>query len=587
MQERLPDREKEKTPSFEPKVQAVGLNVILRDEILRQIADFKQNKGIVELAQYAPDLAERWKAIEPIIRQDIQAGQHKSFLDFAVDLDDFLTEVSQYLEENGQRVDSLRDFVDRALLTEEELAVIFARISRTRLPFEELAKEATTESSRKFHEKWTVSPEGFGHGSIADHAILHFRVDNFSSMAIDWITTNRLGGYTEYSARYQQVLPGYYYTPEAIALDPRLSVVYREAQDRMVTTYEELIAMGVEYLKSERAQEIDPSRAPDERESQEAYEARLRRIAQDHFKNLMTAARLSNVGVTVDSREAEHMITKFESSGIEEIERLGQLLKEEGLKSAPTLIKYAGRNEYLVASRDAKESISARIGPTVAPSLGRDLQNKAILREFDPNAEARFLAAFQYDAPGQDALWDELFAKARQMTEEEKEQALAEAFARVGSHDALVRDAEFACDYLFEFFCDYGLLRELERHRMNSFKSKPLGIRHGFFISDLAYEMAENGVTETTQIFTEAIKRAEDAHEAIASRYPEYAPYLVTRSHLRPSLFEMNFRQAFYFSRLRTGPRAHYTAQRLMGDAYRQAAEVHPLLWRHLKVVSR
>lgn len=586
MPERLPNQEQEKTQNFEPKVQAVGFDVAIRDELYRQISALRENRGKMELARRAPGLLNQWRDLEPRIEKALQAGELQPFFDFAHDLDEFLPEVDQQIDQDNQQVDTLRNFVDRALLTEEELAVIFARISRTRLPFEELAKEATAESSRKFHEKWTVSSEGFGHGSIADHAILHFRVDGFSSMAVDWITTNRLGGYTEYSARYQQVPPGYYYTPEAIALDPRLSVVYREAQDRIVTAYEELVAMGVEYLKSERAQEIDPTRRPNERESEEAYEARLRRVAQDHFKNLMTAARLSNVGVTVDARTAEHMISKFESSGIEEIERLGQLLKEEGLKLTPTLIKYAGRNEYLVASRQAKGVISEKVGQTVAPNLARELQNKAILREWDSQAEARFLTAFQYDAPGQDALWDELYAKTSRMTEEEKEKALQEAFARLGTHDALVRDAEFATDYLFEFLCDYGLLRELERHRMNSFKSKPLGIRHGFFIPDLACEMKETEPA-TIRIFTEAIKRAEDAHEAVAARYPEYAPYLVTRSHLRPSLFKMNFRQAFYFFRLRTGPRAHYTAQRLMGDAYRQAAEVHPLLWRHLQVVGR
>ena len=57
--------------------------------------------------------------------------------------------------------------LSNTLRTEEELAVIFAKVSRNPGSFEELAKSVTEEGASNFHKKWTVSIEGYGHASIA------------------------------------------------------------------------------------------------------------------------------------------------------------------------------------------------------------------------------------------------------------------------------------------------------------------------------------------------------------------------------------------------------------------------------------
>src|SRR5436190_1672183 len=83
----------------------------------------------------------------------------------------------------------------------ETIAVAFAKTSRSPESFREIAAGLTEEKSAKFHEKWVV---GYGHASVAEHAILHLAIENASRLAMESIESNRLGSYTEKSTRYQK-----------------------------------------------------------------------------------------------------------------------------------------------------------------------------------------------------------------------------------------------------------------------------------------------------------------------------------------------------------------------------------------------
>ena len=82
-------------------------------------------------------------------------------------------------------------------MTEEELAVVFAMTSRRPEPFDEIAQIVTAEKAEKFHERWVL---GYGHASVAEHAVIHMAVENISRLACDTLEDNRLASYTEKSS---------------------------------------------------------------------------------------------------------------------------------------------------------------------------------------------------------------------------------------------------------------------------------------------------------------------------------------------------------------------------------------------------
>jgi len=98
-------------------------------------------------------------------------------------------------------------------LPPETIAVTFAKTSRSPASFREIAAELSEEQSAKFHEKYVV---GYGHASVAEHAVLHLAFENVSRLAIETIESNRLASYTEKSTRYQKWEPDGFYIPEEI-----------------------------------------------------------------------------------------------------------------------------------------------------------------------------------------------------------------------------------------------------------------------------------------------------------------------------------------------------------------------------------
>src|SRR5512136_473400 len=99
-------------------------------------------------------------------------------------------------------------------LSPETIAVAFAKTSRSPESFRKIASELSDEKSARFHEKWVV---GYGHASVAEHAVLHIAIENVSRLAVECIESNRLASYTEKSTRYQIFDRDAFYTPEAIA----------------------------------------------------------------------------------------------------------------------------------------------------------------------------------------------------------------------------------------------------------------------------------------------------------------------------------------------------------------------------------
>jgi thymidylate synthase ThyX len=86
-------------------------------------------------------------------------------------------------------------------LNPETIAVAFAKTSRSPESFRKIASELNEETSTNFHERWVV---GYGHASVAEHAVLHIAIENVSRLAVECIEANRLASYTEKSTRYQR-----------------------------------------------------------------------------------------------------------------------------------------------------------------------------------------------------------------------------------------------------------------------------------------------------------------------------------------------------------------------------------------------
>ncbi len=458
--------------------------------------------------------------------------------------------------------------LDARQLTEEQIAVAFAMTSRRPEPFDEIAQQVTQEKAADFHERWVL---GYGHASVAEHAVLHLAVENISRIACDTLEDNRLASYTEKSSRYQVFPEGYYHVPSELDQQPAQKRIYRETCDALFRDYQRCIDGCVEYLRTQHSQH---SQRDQERAG--AYDLRLRRIATDSCRLLLPAASLTNVGVTANARVLEHAISKLMSSELEEERHLGEELREQSQSITPTLIKYADVVPYLIQTNREQREISRNGEPEPTANLSQGSSPVGVsLVEWDEQAEEKLAAAlvYRYSSRSYSQVWRQVV----EMGVEERQGIIARCTASLGPHDAPVREFELI-GYTFEFSMDYGAYREFKRHRMMSYVPQPPTVANGYRVPQV---IADAGLEE---LFRGAMTRVERTHEQVAATSPAAAQYLVTHAHYRRILARLNLRECYHLFKLRTSQLAHFSIREPMLEAMKLAVDTHPQLFRHLRL---
>ena len=528
------------------------------------------------LMQYAQESLSRLQPLSAVTTQLAEALQGRS--DESGDLSQIFELVrilGQGVQDGVQVSQEELEFITHALHTDEELAVIFAKISRNPGSFRDIARSVTEEGAAKFHEKWVVSVEGYGHASVAEHAVLHLAVENVPSLDGDCETDNRLASFTEFSARFKGRQDVGWFIPDAVARDPRLLQKCNEVHLALFGVHDDLFEKGKQYIATEEAKLKHPGR-----------KVKDKTIA-DQFKNLMPASRLTSIGVTMNAREAENTIRKMLSAPYESVQEMGKRMKEASLQVAPTLVKYANPSEYLQLTRDGLvKLVENQRWQGYIPEIFED-DNQVRLLDYDRMGEEKIIAAALFSQTKVGS-FRELMDKTSNLTEEEKRKTIAELLDRLGRWDVPGRALEFINPYLVEInTMTYGDWREAKRHRMLSYLAKDLHVQYGYMIPPLAFEMDQSANPQFHGC-AEQIRRVmgsvEDLFVEVEKIDPYSAQYAVTRFHYRPAIMQMSLREGFHFIPLRTGPTAHPFIRRLAWPVFDRIREVHPLLTDHLKL---
>ena len=444
-------------------------------------------------------------------------------------------------------------------LSEEEIAVAFAMTSRRPQPFDEIAQEVSREKAADFHERWVL---GYGHASVAEHAVLHLAVENISRLACDTLEDNRLASYTEKSSRYQVMPQDYFHIPAELDDWPEARAGYVATVQELFAGYLRLIDGCLDYL-----QRVDPQGS---RERDGAYRLRLRRLATDSCRSVLPAATLTNVGVTANARVLEHAISKLMSSGLAEERVLGEQLREQGRSITPTLIKYADRNDFLEASqrRNWQLGLPMAGAAPIEPVVVR-------LAHYDPQAEEKLAAALLFRQSSSD--YHSVWLEAQEMNQDDRLKLIDGLMENLGDHDAPLREFELV-DYTFEFVMDYGAYREFKRHRMQSYFPQPLTAALGYKTPEL---LVEAGLEDE---FRETMALAEEGGQQVARFSPPAAQYLVTHGHYRRVLSKLNLRECYHLFKLRSSHQAHESIREPVIEAMRLAVEAQPQLFRWLRL---
>jgi len=435
-------------------------------------------------------------------------------------------------------------------LSPETIAVAFAKTSRSPESFREIAEGLSDESSAKFHERWVV---GYGHASVAEHAILHIAIENVSRIAMEAIESNRLASYTEKSTRYQK------WGADDFTIPPELDG--HPLRDEFVDT--------IRFLFSTYAASLDPAReivskrvARRDGETDEAWDRRVRSQYVDSCRFILPAAALANVGMTANARVLENAVRKFLSHPLEEVRQIGQKVKEMAKGEVPTLVKYAEAVPYLTETIAEFEGQKSKVE-------SRQEGEWCTLVDYDKDGEQKVLAAALYRFG--EMSYADAFAHVQSLADEARAQLAQSLLGRLKRHDIPLRELEY-CNYTFDLVMDQGAYAEFKRHRMMTQTPQALTTRLGYATPRLVEEAGFQSQYDA------AMERAASMYEKLAAWNPHVAQYVVPNGYNRRVLAQFNLRTAYHFCQLRAAANAHFSIRKIAERVAEEIQRVHPSL---------
>ncbi|MDO8488147.1 MAG: FAD-dependent thymidylate synthase [bacterium] len=451
---------------------------------------------------------------------------------------------------------------------EEVIAVAFARTSRVAGTIQDSLNVLTEKKAGEFHEKWVV---GYGHASVAEHAVVHLALEGVSRLATESIESSRLASYTEKSTRFQKITPDQTLTPKSVINSPWRND-WDQAHSQLFAAYDlALDKVGAEVKKAFPARDGETS---------EKHDVRVRTKYTDICRFGLPLSVLANLGLTANARVLEAVCSQLLSSPLKEVREIGEEMKREAMKVAPTLIKYAAENLYL---RDTPPAMRAIVGQILAQGeivLPEGTHPEVELVDYDPQAEQNFIAGWLYRF-GNGAGFTDCLRIAGEMSLDQKRELIKQALSRMGRYDKVGREAELL-RLTYDVNIDNGGFGDFKRNRMMT------QIHQEFTgVCGLAIPRIIDNVGAGEQMRA-AIRFAADLAQVLKGDLSENEyKYLFTNATMRRMLLAMNMRELFDFWRTRSAPNTNPSyryAALVMGDLAKRA---YPLIWEYTNMIEK
>ena len=500
----------------------------------------------------------------------------------------------------------------------EILAYAMAKYSRSKLSMRESLTEISSQRAEQFLNTFYFQ---YGHRSIADLAHIAFAVERLSLLAaIVLVDETRWDG-QERSTRYQNFLESGWYLP-GFGDDSGSAGLYAQTIESLFATYQRVSAAVLALLGSRVARP--------EGMKAETYERTLRARAFDVARYLLPLATNTSLGQIVSARTLETQVSRLLSHPTAEIRLLGEKLREaatgpawnlnaraaqdfieklrgsgsgaeelQGLaeeaaalftrevRTAPTLVKYAQPNTYLMESQRALALAAAEMLRD-APMAHAPLVD---LVERTESLEAEIAATLLYSASHHP------YRQIRDLVSGLSGAQIAEIIdlgaGHRGRHDEALRAFHAGAALRYDIHMDIGGFRDMHRHRRCTQIIQSMTWEQGYESPGPGDLAAGSDILSEAGVLNEYNSAVQSAHAAAAQiatgRAPEAAQtaqYLLPLATRIRALFKMDAAEAQYIAELRSAPAGHFSYRRVAWEMYLALQRQHPELAKHVRVTD-
>jgi thymidylate synthase ThyX len=481
----------------------------------------------------------------------------------------------------------------------EVLAYAMAKYSRSALSMKESLREISSQRAEQFLNTFYFQ---YGHRSIADLAHIAFAIERLSLLAAIILVDEQRWDGQERSTRYQNFRKSGWYLPD-FGSNSSARDRFTDAIHGLFGEYHATAERVLEYLKqgTDRPAEM----------KEEAYIRTLRARAFDVARYLLPLATNTSLGQIVNARTLEQQISRLLTDPHAEVRQLGDRLREAAagsawnvqgeelaklqreiasvdpdlavraealfnreVKTAPTLVKYAAVNDYMLRTR-------SEIAQAVA-DLMRDVPVDPApivdLLEGEP-LEVEIATTLLYGVCHYP--YRQLRNYVAAMDESRRREIIDLGAKHRGRHDELLREFASGQSLRFDILMDIGGFRDMHRHRRCVQILQSFTNIHGY---DLPEAVTAAGLN--TQ-YENAMNRAHAAFGTLSSDgFEEQAAYALPLGTRCRALFKMDFAEALYISELRSGAAGHFSYRRVAWEMYQAVARKHPSLASYFRVTD-
>jgi thymidylate synthase ThyX len=421
--------------------------------------------------------------------------------------------------------------------------------------------------------------DGYGDDSIGELGGGHLALENISMIAAKIVEDARIGGSPlEKSTRYvyfdQKINGDYQFYREPILMTSAYRDKYIDMCNHLFDTYGKLAAPLTEMMEKRFPREHDVSKS--------AYTAALRAKVLDCLRGLLPASALTNMGVFGNGRFFEGLIQKLNSHNLTEMQETGKKMHQELSKVMPSFVRRSEQShKYQLAYSAFKEQMETELA-NLKEEHCSNIQSMDMpgvkLVNYDPEGPYKVAAALLF-AHSKCGLAD-LEAYCEKLPKDKLNRILdAASNARENRRMKSPRALEHA-SFTFEIVADFGVYRDLQRHRMLTQERQLLTCDYAYYIPDEILD------TELEQEYRGAMGKAKEVYDSIAGELPEEAQYVVPMAYNIHWYFHVNLRALQWLCELRSSPAGHLVYRYIVQEMAKQVVEVFPEFERMFKFVD-
>ena len=444
----------------------------------------------------------------------------------------------------------------------------------------------------------------YGDDSVAELGEAQIAIEWISNIAAKKIEDRRIGlSYLEKSSRYvafdQKVDGKYKYHIEERIMASPYADEYLQACDHAFDVYSNNIQLMQKFISekepidqflffdSNLKRETTYGNLKSDKDIESAkriYKSVIKAKSLDILRGLLPASTLTNLGITGNGRAFEYLLSTLYASSLRETKKLADQMYNELNLIIPAFVGRANDKHgktlqsYFENTRTAIYNIAQNHIKNIKQQENLEYV-KLLYFENNFEAEVKVVSAILYEhAQGQSL--EAITQYTRSMTPQERHKIIQEYTKfRTNRRHRPGRAFEMI-EYTFELFTNFGMFRDMHRHRILTLERQLLSTRHGY---DIPSEVIELGIVKD---YRDCMYKSNEAYKNISKNMPDEAQYVVNFAYRYPYFIRLNLREACHLIELRTVPQGHSDYRNICQKMFEQIKHIHPVFADGMKFVD-